>query len=361
MIPFYTEKADRARKQAKEFGEWLEPRDRAIESNQEISAEVLAALWEKGYYSYLIPKEFGGQGGNLLELALILEELAPRSGSVSLSILIQALGIILLSQDREAGRKAGRLAQVVNERKLLAFALSEQGKESAETRAVESEGGYCLKGRKVYVNQGREADWILVLAKTKAGSGIWLTRKGDAGILIAKELLRPTAAGLSWVEVLFNEVRTDAENLVVEPEAGQKITELALARAGVLVAAMALGLIEAGMNSLGKDGLRFFIQTPGWERLWGEARVEAEAGRALCYQAGFSLDKEFPGAERMAVAGKIFLTELAPKLFSRLLELSGPEGIRSDLKLHRWFEFSIMLRALLGSNAFLMENLTRME
>jgi len=358
MIPFYTEKAERIRKQAREFGNWLEGRDPGIEEGKEIFAEVLAELWEKGYYGYLIPREFGGEGGNLFEQALILEELSSKSSSVSLSLLIQSLGIILLSQDQDSERRAKLLAQVVNERKLLAFALSEPGIESFETKAEEIEGGYRLSGRKVYVNQAQEADWILVLAEFREGLGVLLTKKGSSGILMTKEILRSTACGLSWGEVLFQEVQAGVQELIIRPEDGEKTTEQALSRIAVLVSAMALGLMEAGIESLGKDS---FSKSPGWERLSGEAWVEIEAGRAICYQAGYSCDKELPGAGRIALASKIFLTDLACRYFSRLLELAGPEGIRADLNLHRWFEFAVMLRALLGSNSSLAENLTGVE
>ncbi len=358
MIPFYTEKADQVRKQAREFGEWLGPRDRVLEESKEIPGEILAELWERGYYGYLIPRELGGAGGSLFELALILEELSSRSSSVSLSLLIQALGVSLLSQEPEEEKRKRLLARVVNERKLLAFALSEPGSESFETRAEVSGTGYKLSGRKVYVNQAREADWVLVLAKFEQGLGLVLTAKGSAGIIVSREFTRHSACGLSWGEVLIQEAEVDPESLIGKPGDGERITERSLSAAAVLVAASALGLLEAVMK-MEWDG---HLAKP-WsrERLQQEAQPELEAGRALCFQSGYGLDKHLPGSERAALAAKVFCTELACKWFSRFTDLAGAPGISADGNLKPWSEFAVLLRTLLGSNAFLRESLAGME
>lgn len=357
-MPFYTRRAERVRKSAIKFGEWLSGKDLQIEDAGEIPPDVLAELWERGYYTYLVPVEYGGEGGNLFELSLILEALSPKSSSVSLSILIQALCIILLGLENNESKKKKRFLEMVNERRLLAFAISDAYDQDFESYADEVEGGYQISGRKAYVNQAMEADWLLVLLKFKKKLGILLTKKGTEGIIFIKEISRKTARGLSFGEVLFNNARASAENLIGKPGEGEILAEKALCRSAVLVCAMALGLIEEGMKILKKGGFRLLVRASERESISRRMAVEVDAGRALCYQAGYCLDHNLPGGERMAIASKIFLTELCYSFYSKILELAGPDAIRVDFPLSRFFEYAIMLRALLGANSFLMENLT---
>jgi|GEM_PF-2006024 len=358
MFPFFTEKTERTKKQAQELGQWLKPKDPLIEENQEISPEVLARLWEEGYYGYLVPKELGGKGGGILELTLILEELAPISSSVSLSILIEALAILAISQDSLPERTAQRLARVVNQRRLLAFAISEPMEREFSTRVEESEDGYKIYGQKVYVNQAREADWVIVLAETRLGASLFLVEKGTAGMMVRDNFQRSSAQGLSWAKIMFEGVKIGSEQMLGETGEAEKICERALSKTATLVSGMALGLIKAGLgkgNSV--PGRAMLKDALGIERFFAEIKLGLTAGEALCYQSGFALDRGFAQAEFQALASKIFNTELAYRFLSRLSELAGSQGVDYMIEWKRWLELAGLLRSLLGSNSFLLENL----
>ena len=358
MFPFFTEKTERARKQAREFGQWLKPRDSLIEDNQEIGAEVLARLWEEGFYGYLVPKELGGQGGSILELTLILEELAPISSSVSLSILIEALAILAISQDSLPERSAQRLVRVINQRRLLAFAISEPMEREFSTRAQECEDGYKIYGQKIYVNQAEEADWVIVLAETTPGASLFLVEKGSAGMMVSDNFTRSSAQGLSWAKIIFEGVKIGSEQMLGEPGRAERICESALSKSASLVSGMALGLIKAGLNKGNSTPAQAMLKNVlGLERFFAESQIGLIAGEALCYQSGFALDRAFPEAESQALASKIFTTELAYRFLSRLSELVGSQGVDYMIEWKKWLEFAGLLRSLLGSNSFLLENL----
>jgi len=357
MFPFYTERSERERVKAREFGSWLKSRESEINDRREIPEDVLGQLWEKGYYGYLIPSDRGGTGGSLFDLCLVLEELSPASSSVSLSLLVQSLGIMLLNQDRDLARRDGRLSRVINERKLLAFALSEpcRGRQGSghETRAEKSGGGYKLSGRKVYVNQGREADFTLVMAESDRGPAIFLIAKGGAGVMVSKDFPRASARGLSWSELIINDALAEASGLVAEPGDGRRICESGLRRAGALVSAMALGLVESVLAAPGGEP----FSDAGFPRATAEAKVELEAGRALCYQSAFGMDKNLSGAEALSIASKIFSTELALNFFSRACRSQGAPALSPGHQLKQKLEFAELLGTLLGSNRVLLENL----
>jgi len=354
---FYTEKAEKARVKAREFRDWLKSRSAESREGRGISEEVLAALWERGYYGYLVPQEQGGAGGSIFELCLILEELSKASSSVSLSLLVQGLGILLLMQDGDAERRESRLARLINERRLLAFALSEPSFRKFETRAEKSGDGFKLSGRKVYVNQAEEADWVLVMAESGAGLGIFLVEKGAGGMMVSRYFPRAVARELSWAEMVFEQVKVPGGSLVGELGAGEGVCEAALSRTGVLVAGMALGIIDAEMQTLKQNhGLFPAGKISGLDKLLAETKVELEAGRALCCQAAYELDKNLAGSLRLSLASKIFNTELARRFLSALAEMAGAYGLASDQELKQRLEFASLLGSLLGSNSLLLEN-----
>jgi alkylation response protein AidB-like acyl-CoA dehydrogenase len=357
MIPFYTEKAEKARVKARELGEWLKSRPVESSARHGLSEDILAALWERGYYGYLVPEEQGGSGGGLYEACLILEEFSPVSSSVSLSLLVQYLGVLLFLQDTDPERRCHRLGRLINERRVLAFALSEPFFGKSETHAERSEDGFKLSGRKVYVNQAEEADWILVMAESGSGPGIFLVEKGTAGMMVSRNFPRAAARELSWTEIRFEQVKVPADSLVGELGAGEELCETALSRTGVLVAASALGLIEAEMQALEQNPGRVPSgRIWGLEKLCATAGVELEAGRALCFQAAYGLDKNLAGCLRLSLASKIFNTELARRFLYALAEMAGSEGVALDQELKQRLEFACLLGSLLGSNSFLLEN-----
>jgi len=358
MTPFISEKAARVQKQASEFGAWLQTRDQEINDRKEIPPEVLARLWEGGYYGYLIPRELGGSGGNLFEMALVLEELSPASSSVALSLLIQSLGTLLISEEQSGAAKSKRLSRIVNERRLLAFALSEPSGQKFETKAEKTPAGYKIRGRKVFVNQAREADWVLVMSESDQGLGIFCVEKGAAGMMVSHDFPRAAARGLSWVEVVLDGVGVSAQSLIGEPGAGERICESALSRTAPLIGAMALGLVQVQLEGLKKEG--GYLQPgkiAGLERMLAETVVDLEAGRALCYQCSYGLGKDFSGQGLAAIAGKVFASELAYRFFSRLSEMAGAEGVVLDQEIKKRLEFAGLMRTLLGSNTFLLESL----
>jgi len=358
ITPFYTERADRAKTSARSLGLELEKRAPAINDRREILPEILAQLWELGYYGYLIPKDLGGAGGSVFELVLMLEEIAPRCSSVAISLLIESLAISVLSQDISAERRSKRLARIINERKLLAFALSEPSTRKFETRAEFGDGVYKLTGRKVYVNQAREADWVLVVADSEQGLGVFLVEKGSAGMMTGRDFPRLSARGLSWSEVILEGVKVSPENIIGEPGQGEIYCERALSRTAPLVAAMALGLMDAGLADIAEEeGPARLGGLTGVDQARTGALIELEAGRALCYQTAYGIDKGLEGSECLALAGKIFATEAAFRFLARLSAMAGPAGVAAQGALKEWLELAALLRSLLGANSVLLEGL----
>ena len=353
-MPFITERARKLQEQASFVGKKLAEYKKASAQTKELSPKLLEILWEEGFYSGLIPRQLGGREWGLLEMALVLEELAPVYFSYALSLLVQSLGIILLRSDSEQARGQARLEKVVNERKLLAFALSEDSQPGLETRAEVDEAGWRIVGQKVYVNQAREADWIITLAKTEQGLSLFLLEKGRAGLILGKDFSRSSAQELSWCEVIFNQVPALEDDLIGMPGDGEEICESALAQSGVLVSAMALGILKRALLECEKKELTY--QILGWERVQAKIKLNLESAQAFCYSSAYGLDKGLSGYEKKSLACKIFTTELVVRALLELSEADGLGAIDQDKVFSELFHSALLLRSLLGANSFLLEN-----
>ncbi len=323
-------------------------------ASRELAPKLIEPLWEEGFYCLLVPKEFGGEGAGLLELALVLEEFSAHCFVLALSILIQALGILLLQKDTDAERKSKRLKRIVDERRLLAFALSEDWQESKTTCAEKTEQGYVINGRKVYVNQAREADWIIVLCEVEGGLSLFLLEKGRSGLFLGKDFQRSSAYELSWSEVILQNVEAKDEDLIGEDAGAEELCELALAQAGAGASAMAIGILNEALREIKSGFQREKFGMMEYEL--AELSIGLESARALTYQSAYGIDKNFIGYEKKAIASKIFSSELAVKYLLRFTELAGAGGADLNDKLTRLFNQSLIVRSLLGANSFLLEN-----
>ena len=353
-MPFITEKAKKLQKEAVLVGNKLLKHKDSFTKSGELPAGLLEILWEEGFYYGLIPRQLGGRGWGLLDLAIVLEELAPIHFSCALSLLIQSLGIILLKKDPDTTRSQNRLMRVANERKLLSFALSEDSEPGAETRAEKDEEGWRIAGRKVYVNQAREADWIITLARTGESLSLILLEKGRAGLFLGRDFARSTAQELSWTEIIFEQVPAQEQDLIGSLGQGEELCESALAQAGVLVSAMATGLLKRALSECEKKELGRGIL--GWERIQAEVKLNLESARTFYYTSAYGLDKGISGYEKKSLACKIFTTELVIRAMLELSVADGMGAVDQDNVFAGLFHSALLVRSLLGANSFLLEN-----
>ena len=134
--------------------------------------EVLAASDLCGVY---IPEEYGGLGGGVFEMSLVVEQLSRACGGIALAFAGTGLGTypILLFGSEEQKKKY--LPDIAAGKKLAAFGLTEAnaGSDAAgvQTTAVLDGDEYILNGTKQWITNGGEADVYTVIACTNRAKG----------------------------------------------------------------------------------------------------------------------------------------------------------------------------------------------
>ena len=341
-----------------------------VDSEARLPVETLARLWDQGFLTLFIPREYDGQGASLLEAALVVEELARGCPSTALLVVIQSLGTLPILIAASPDQKQKWLNSIVHSRKLLSFALSEpEGDDSRETRATREADHFLLSGRKALVTNAGEADWLIVFAATdpqaglKAGLSAFLLERGAPGLLLARTEPRLGLRGLPPADLVLDACAVSPDQMIGPLGQGYALADSSLQPAGVLLAALAVGLMQAT-----KDLLR---QTPSLarlvsgeqkshpaEHLLAEIAMTLEAGRALTYQAAgdweagwtATAESQEGGPKLLAAHAKCFATDSAVRVLQAAIELSGPTALLRDHPLSRLLRDAQCLPVLLRPN-----------
>ncbi len=247
---------DKAKKVSRQIGE------RAIEIDREdyFPADLWGLLWESGYMTLRIPKEYGGGGWSLTEAVVVVEELARGCGAAALNVLLQSLAATAIAEFANEQRKKELLGKIVDERQVCAFALSEPepGPDSPAriSTARKTKSGYELSGRKTFVSGAREADMVIVIAATNIKAGLkkalsaFIVPAGTTGMLPASELSRQGLRGVPATDLVFEGCKLDAGSLLGRAGQGYEVSRRSTVAALPLAAALSCGLLIEAVNQV---------------------------------------------------------------------------------------------------------------
>jgi len=155
--------------------------------------DILSYTELSGVY---IPKEYGGFGGGVFEMCLVVEELSRNCGGIAVSYAASALGAYPIMLFRSDHQKSKYLTKIANGQMIAAFALTEADAgsdvSSIKTRAEKTGDYYILHGNKHWITNGGEADIYIVFAitdKSKGARGIsaFIVEKGYDGFYFGKK------------------------------------------------------------------------------------------------------------------------------------------------------------------------------
>jgi acyl-CoA dehydrogenase len=194
--------------------------------------EFVRALTESGWLAVLIPDEYGGAGLGLTAASVILEEINASGGNASAChAQMYTMGTLLRhGSDEQKRRYLPRIA--AGELRLQAFGVTEPTVGSDTTRiqtaARRSEGGYVIRGQKIWTSRALHSDLMLLLARTTPFDEVERKTEGISVFLIDMQAagerlhIRPIATMMnhSTTEVFLDDVEVSADALVGEEGKG---------------------------------------------------------------------------------------------------------------------------------------------
>jgi butyryl-CoA dehydrogenase len=306
--------------------------------------DLFEAACKEGFGALPFPTTYGGEGGEYVSFCLVNEEFGRRCVPV-----MSSLGVHVLCQEPvyrfgTEAQKQKYLPASASGQYLAAFGLTEPnaGSDTAaiETWAQSSGSDYILNGTKTFITSGAAADYFIVMARLKdePNSGItaFIVEKGFHGFAIGQKFDMLGMRGYATCELVFNDCRVPAANMLGEAGWGRKVALSSLAKGRVTIAAQATGWAQGAIDAAVQVVRQQKHVDSHVEMLIGEYSVLTESARALMYQAARSIDR---GQSDTVLAGmaKIQATDAAMKISTEVMSLLGAAGINPELLIERIF------------------------
>jgi butyryl-CoA dehydrogenase len=311
----------------------------------------LAAL---GCYGVAVPTEWDGAGLDYLALALILEEIAAGDGGTSTVISVNNCPVcsILMAWGTEAQKQAW-LKPLARGEMLGAFCLTEphvgSQADGLRTTARRDGGDYVLDGVKQFITSGKTGDVAIVMARTDKAAGKDLGKRGISAFIVPTDAKGYGVARLEekmgqhssdTAQILFENCRIPAANLLADEGMGLKIALSGLEGGRIGIAAQSVGMARAAFDAaLAYSKERVAFGKPIFEhqavqfRL-AEMATKIEAARQLIHHAASLKDAGKPCLKEAAMA-KLFASEMAEAVCSAAIQVHGGYGYVSDFPVER--------------------------
>lgn len=326
-------------------------------------AESLTALGEMGCWGINLPEQYGGFGIGSIAMSMIVEAVAAACASTSSALTAHFLATdsILIGGTEE--QKNYWLPKAASGELLGAFGLTEPaaGSNPADMRttAIRENGGWRIRGNKHYITNAKEADFIVLYAKTDVEAGArgisaFMIPKGTEGVAFSHPEKTMGLRGSTIYELALNCWLPESALLGEEGKGFHTAMEV-LDKGRVEVAATSLGIARAAMEStlgwvkerqIGKKPLAAYQGTQ-WKL--ADMHTQLEAARMLTWNAAELRDSGQRFSLQSATA-KLFAAECAGFVTDAALQLHGGYGYIRDLPLERYVRDARILRIFEGTS-----------
>ena len=312
--------------------------------------DALAELAALGTFGIAVPDHYGGAGMDYLALAIALEEIAAGDGATSTIISVNNCPVcsILMAWASEA-QKQRYLAPLARGEMLGAFCLTEPhvGSEASGLRTTARRDGdhYVLDGVKQFITSGKNGDLAIVMAVTdkaagKRGISAFLVETSTPGYVVARIEDKMGQHASDTAQILLENCRVPAANLIGDEGAGYKIALSGLEGGRIGIASQSLGMARAAYEAaLRYAKERIAFGKPIYEHQAVQFRLadmatQLEAARQLIHHAARLKDAGRPCLKEAAMA-KLFASEMAERVCSDAIQIHGGYGYVADFPVER--------------------------
>jgi len=366
MNYFLTEEQEMIRDLARRIAEEkFKPIRSEMDEKGEFPEEMVKVLRESDMFGIYLPEEYGGLGGGVMELCLAVEELSRVCGGMSLSLAATALAtfpILLFGSEEQKKKYLPRLAAG---ELLAAFALTEPeaGSDAGATKTVARKDGdhYVLNGTKCFITNGSVADVATVIAMTdkskgSRGASAFIVEKGTEGFSVGKEEDKMGIRASSTSELIFEDCRVPAENLIAREGMGFIVAMKTLDQSRPGVAAQALGIAQGALDAAleyarqRKQFDRPIISFQGLQWMLADMATRVEAVRALVYSVARAIDGGEKRIAKESAICKLFASDTAMSVTTDAVQILGGYGYMKEYPVEKMMRDAKITQIYEGTN-----------
>jgi alkylation response protein AidB-like acyl-CoA dehydrogenase len=346
----------------------LRPAAAAAERDAVFPRDAFRLIGRAGLLSLPYPTSLGGAGQPYETYLQVVEELAGAWLTIGLGVSVHVLSCFPLVSAGTPEQQERWLPGMLSGDLLGAYCLSEpgSGSDAAAMRTSASADGsiYILKGVKAWISHAGQADFYAVFARTAGepegrersrGISCFHVPAQTPGVKAASPEHKMGMRGSVTAQVLFEDARVPAEQLVGDEGRGFSIALAALDAGRLGIAACATGVAQAALDAAvayateRKQFGRPIIEFQGLAFMLADMATSVSAARALYLAAARRKDAGLPYGQQAAMA-KLFASDTAMKVTTDAVQVLGGYGYVEDFPVERLMREAKVLQIVEGTN-----------
>jgi len=327
--------------------------------------DIVEVMANSDLFAVMIPEEYGGISGKVVDLAIVTEELCAVDLGISLAFGVTGLGMypILIAGSEEQKQKY--LSQIATGKRLAAFGLTEANAGSdvgaMATTAKKVGDTYVLNGTKQWISNGGEAEIYTVFAMTDPSKGArgcscFVVEKGTPGFSFGKKENKMGIRANSTRELIFEDCVIPAENLLGREGTGfitaMKVFDKSRPMVGAQAVGVARGAYEAAIK-YSKEREQFgkpICSFQAVQFMLADMATEIEAARALVIQTARMVDSGAKNYSKESAMCKYFASDVAMKVTTDAVQILGGYGYMKEYPVEKMMRDAKILQIYEGTN-----------
>jgi alkylation response protein AidB-like acyl-CoA dehydrogenase len=323
-------------------------------------------LGELGLTGIVFPEKYGGAEADYLSYAIAVEELsrvcASTGVTLSAHLSLGANPIYLFGTEEQ---KQKYLVPLAEGSKMGAFGLTENsaGSDAGGTRTTATRDGdaWVLNGSKIFITNGGDAEIYVVFARSDKeaqkhhGISAFIVEKDTPGFSFGKKEQKMGIRSSPTMELVFDNCRIPAENLLGKEGSGFKIAMKTLDGGRIGIASQALGIAQGAFDAAlaySKERKQFGQTISDFQAVQfklADMATEIEAARLLVYQSAYKASAGQPYSKESAMA-KMYASDVAMRISTEAVQIFGGYGFTREFPVERMMRDAKITQIYEGTN-----------
>jgi len=329
----------------------IEPVADAVDKAEVFAMDNFKKLAEVGFTGLAIDAEYGGSGGDIMSLSIVMEELAKACAStcdiVDAHVSLCMRPIFLYGNEEQ---KQKYLPPLCSGEKVGAFAITEAeaGSDIAniKTTAVRDGDDYVLNGSKLFITNATDCDTVVVFAGipelAPRGMTAFIVEADTPGFSRGPQYEKLGMKAAGNAELIFDNMRVPAANRLGDEGKGMKICLSTLDEGRIGIACQSIGISQAVLErcvEYSKERKQFgkpIAENQAIQWMLVEMACKIESARLLTYKAARLMD-EGGNAVKAAAMAKLVASEACMDITTKGIQIFGGYGYMMDSPMQRYF------------------------
>jgi alkylation response protein AidB-like acyl-CoA dehydrogenase len=329
----------------------VRPRVAQMERDAKLDPELIKAYFEMGLMGIQAPEAHGGADGSVMMVTLAVEEISKVDASSAIMVDVQNTLVAHPLLSAGTPEQLAKWMPALCSGTVGAYALSEASSGSdafgLQTRAVKTDGGWVLNGRKMWITNGAEAGLFVVFATVDPAKGYkgitaFIVEREMKGFAVGKKEDKLGIRASSTTELIFEDVFVPDFNVLGPVGQGYKIAIETLNEGRIGIGAQMIGIAQGALDAAVayvKERQQFgksLSEFQGIQFQLAQAATELEAARLMVYNAA-RMDDAGEDIAQVGAMAKLLSSQVAERVTSLAVELFGGYGYTKDYPVEKFY------------------------